>query len=398
MRDGEGHAPPHPSPPTPHPLKIALIRQRYTAFGGAERFVERAMGALSDQGAQMTIVTRNWPGNVDNSALICDPFHLGNLWRDWSFARCVCRTLQDHDFDLVQSHERIACCDVYRAGDGVHREWLKQRQRTLGAAARLSIALNPYHRYVLAAEKRLFSSPRLKAVICNSRMVKQEIREYFGVAEEKLHVIYSGVDTAAFHPGLKAQHRQALRAQYAIPCDAPLFLFVGSGFARKGLGAALQALATLPPQAHLLVVGKDRQEAAFKAAAARLGVAQRVHFAGAQRDVKPFYGAADAFVLPTLYDPFPNVALEASACGLPVITSWKSGAAELIEDGKSGYICDALDVASLAGAMARLLDAGAAAAMGAAARGAVEAFGLEKMGAALLSLYNDLLFEKTASL
>lgn len=376
------------------PLRIALVRQRYTAYGGAERFVERAMDALSAQGAQLTIVTRRWPGHADHRALSCDPFYLGNLWRDWSFARCVCRTLQGQDFDLVQSHERIPCCDVYRAGDGVHCEWLRQRRRTLGALGRLGIALNPYHRYVLAAEKKLFASPRLQAVICNSRMVKEEIRDYFGVAEEKLHVIYSGVDTTAYQPALKAQHRHAMRTQYAIPVDAPLFLYVGSGYARKGLTPLLQAFTELPPEAYLLVVGKDRKEAAFRAAAERLGVAGRVRFAGAQSDVKPFYGAADVFVLPTLYDPFPNVALEAAACGLPVITSHKSGAAELIEDGKSGHICDALDVASLADAMTHLLDPDTAAAMGAAARAAVEPFGLEKMGAELLSLYNSLLYAK----
>jgi len=376
------------------PLDIALVRQRYTAFGGAERFVERAMGALSAQGAQLTIVTRRWPGHADHRALICNPFHLGNLWRDWSFARCVCRTLKEHDFDLVQSHERIACCDVYRAGDGVHRVWLEQRRRTLGLAGRLGLLLNPYHRYVLAAEKKLFASPQLKAVICNSRMVKEEIRRHFGLPEEKLRVIYSGVDTEAFHPRLKAQHRQTLRDRYAIPFDAPLFLFVGSGFARKGLAALLQAFAELPPEAFLLVVGKDRKEAAFQAASARLGVAARVRFAGAQQDVKPFYGAADAFVLPTLYDPFPNVALEASASGLPLITSWKSGAAELIEEGKNGHVCDALDIDALAAAMTHLLDPDTAAAMGAAARTAVEPFGLEKMGTALLSLYNSLLFAR----
>lgn len=383
---------PSPSPHSPsQPLRIALVRQRYTAYGGAERFVERAMQALHGQGAQLTVVTRSWPGNNEHSALICDPFHLGNLWRDWSFARCVCRTLQEHDFDLVQSHERIACCDVFRAGDGVHREWLKQRRRTLGAVAKLGIALNPYHHYVLAAEKKLFASPRLKAVICNSHMVKEEIRAYFGVPEEKLRVIYSGVDTEAFHPRLKAQHRQALRAQYAIPMDAPLFLFVGSGFERKGLAALLQALAELPAESRLLVVGKDKKAAAFESAAARLNLSQQVVFAGSQKDVKPFYAAADAFVLPTLYDPFPNVALEASACGLPVITSRKSGAAELIENGKNGYVCDALDIAALSGAMARLLDADTATAMGAAARIAVEPFGLEAMGERLVALYHSLL-------
>lgn len=395
----EKGAPQHaPSPrithhPSPQPLRIALVRQRYTAFGGAERFVERAMQALHGQGARLTIVTRHWPGDDEHSAhsaLICDPFYLGNLWRDWSFARSVCRTLQKCDFDLVQSHERIACCDMFRAGDGVHREWLKQRQRTLGAVAKLGIALNPYHRFVLAAEKKLYASPRLKAVICNSRMVKEEIRTYFGVPEEKLRVIYSGVDTKTYHPRLKALHRQALREQYAIPMNAPLFLFVGSGFERKGLAALLQVLAGLPAESRLLVVGKDKKTDAFKTAAARLGVAHQVHFAGRQKDVKPYYAAADAFVLPTLYDPFPNAALEAFACGLPVITSLKSGAAELIDNGKNGYVCDALDLSALKEAMTRLLDADTATAMGAAARTAVEPFNLEAMGERLVALYRSL--------
>ena len=370
------------------PLRIALVRQRYTAFGGAERFVERAVAALRGQGAQLTVVTRAWP-EQGGGALICNPFYLGNVWRDWSFARCVCEALQERDFDLVQSHERIPCCDVYRAGDGVHREWLRQRRRVLGPLGRLGLALNPYHRYTLAAEKRLFASPRLKAVICNSHLIAREISDCFGLPQDRLHVIYSGVDTTAFHPGLK-QQRQAVRARYAIPDEAPLFLFVGSGFERKGVSALLQALAHLPPQAHLLIVGKDRKAAAFQAQAARLGLAQRAHFTGAQQDVKPFYGAADVFVLPTLYDPFPNAALEAMAAGLPVITSEKSGAAEMVEEGSNGFVRDALDIDGLAAAMGRLLDPAQAAAMGGVSRRIVEPCNLEAMGARLVALYREL--------
>ena len=239
------------------PLKLALIRQRYTPFGGAERFVARAMQALQTQGAVVTIVTRQWNAATPHDALICNPFYLGNLWRDWSFARDVCRTLAQHPFDLVQSHERIACCDIYRAGDGVHREWLTQRARVLNPMQRLGVMLNPYHRYVLAAEKKLFASPQLKAVICNSRMVKEEIMRHFPVPQEKLHVIYSGVDLEAFHPRLKEAYRQSVRAQLGIPGDATLFLFVGSGFERKGLAALLRALASLPPTAHLAVLGSN---------------------------------------------------------------------------------------------------------------------------------------------
>lgn len=374
-------------------MKIALVRQRYTAFGGAERFVARAMEALKAQGAELTIVTRRWTPDNEPRALICNPFHLGNLWRDWSFARCVCRTLGRHDFDLVQSHERIACCDIYRAGDGVHREWLAQRRRVLGPLARLGIALNPYHRYVMAAEKKLFESPRLKAVICNSNMVREEIRRYFNVPETRLHVIYSGVDTTAFHPGLQALHRENIRRQYGIPPDATVFLFVGSGFERKGLAALLEALSGLPQSAHLLVVGKDKKLDAFKALAERLGLAQRAHFLGGQQDVKPFYGAADMLALPTLYDPFPNVALEAFACGLPVLTSTKSGAAEFVREGENGYVRDALDVVRLREAMAGFIafPESRRAEMSAAARATVENCTLEAMSEQLIVLYRSLL-------
>ncbi len=371
-------------------MKIALIRQRYTPFGGAERFVANAVQALQAEGASLTVVTRQWESGGEGESLICNPPYFGSLWRDWSFARCVCGTLQTHPFDLVQSHERIACCDIYRAGDGVHREWLKQRRRVLGPFGKLGVALNPYHRYTLAAEKKLFQSTRLKAVICNSRMVKEEIQHYFGLAEEKLHVIYSGVDQEAFHPGLKALHRSKIRTQYGIPEDILLFLFVGSGFERKGLKTLLQAMAELSPASHLMVVGKDKHLGRYQNFARTLGLAGRVHFASGQTDPKPFYGAADAFVLPTLYDPFPNTALEAFACGLPVVTSSKSGAAELVRAGENGFVCDALDQNGLASAMAKLADQSTRLRIGTAARETVAHLAPENMARQLLDLYRSL--------
>jgi len=370
-------------------LKIALIRQRYTHDGGAERFVSRALDALQSQNLQLTLIARQWQGGEGFEIIHCNPFYLGRWWRDAAFARAACHALKDRSFDLVQSHERIVCCDVYRAGDGVHREWLKQRARAQGWLARFGSALNPYHYYVKRAEQRLFTSPRLKAVICNSHMVRAEIQQYFGVPTDELHVIYSGVDTQAYHPDLKHQ-RATIRTRYAIPENAMLFLFVGSGFERKGMTALLQAMAKLPVNAFLLVVGRDRKIAHFKSLRASLGLAARVIFAGAQQDVKPYYGAADALVLPTLYDPFPNVALEAMASGLPLITSFKCGAAELIENGKNGFVCDALDVSALAAHM-QAMTPEKAARLGAQARATMTSMDLKQMSAALVKLYNTLL-------
>ncbi len=374
-------------------LQIALVRQRHTDFGGAERFISRAMEALAARDVGLTLVTREWARQPHYRTLICNPFYVGSLWRDWGFARSVCRTLAQERFDLVQSHERIACCDVYRAGDGVHREWLRQRARILGPLRRLSVALNPYHRYLLAAEERLFRGPRLRAVICISRMVKEEIRLHYGVPEDRLHVVYNGIDANDFHPSLAQRHRKAIRDSLDISPSAPVYLFVGSGYERKGVSVLLQALAQLPNEACLLIVGKDKQTRRFVRMADRLELGRRVRFVGAQRDVRPYYGAADAFVFPTLYEPFGNVALEAMASGLPLITSSKSGAAEIVVEGQNGFIRDALDVGGFAEAMRCMLDPARRAVLAANARRTAEAMTLELMAASVTELYDRLLAE-----
>ncbi|MBF0108218.1 MAG: glycosyltransferase family 4 protein [Magnetococcales bacterium] len=370
------------------PLRVALIRQRYTPFGGAERFVERAMAALGRQGMAVTVVARQWRGE-EGGGPGCDPFYLGRLWRDHGFARCVTRQWLRRPGWVVQSHERIPGCHLYRAGDGVHAQWLHNRGRSQNRLARMTTRLNPYHRYLLAMERRLFCHPDLRAVICNSAMVRDEIISWFGVAEEKLHIIHSGVDTHLFHPRSDAAVGNRTRRAWGIPEEVTLFLFVGSGFERKGLKPLLKAL-TQVPGAWLLVVGRDAQEAGFRKLAVRVGVSDRVRFAGGQKDVLPYYAAADAVVLPTLYDPFPNVALEAMACGLPLVTSYQCGARDFLDEGKGGVLCDALDVPALAGHLHDLMDARRRHDLGMTGRAVAESLSWERMTASLESLYRKI--------
>jgi UDP-glucose:(heptosyl)LPS alpha-1,3-glucosyltransferase len=379
---------PLPPPPGLAP-RVALIRSRYDPAGGAERFVQGALRALRSQGATLTIVTRRWPQD-DGTAIVVDPFHVGSLWRDWSFARAACAELARRRFDLVQSHERIACCDVYRAGDGVHAQWLEERARAQGALARLATRASPHHRYLLAAERELFASARLKVVICNSQMVRAEISTRFGTPLDKLALIRNAVDGAAFHPGLRAEMRAGVRQQIGVPPDASVVLHVGSGFERKGVAATLAAAARARTRPWVVVVGRDKHPARYAALARRLGLGERVRFAGAVSDVRPYYAAADAFVLASLYDPQPNAALEAMACGLPVVTSTKCGAAELLREGESGHVRDALDVAGIAAAIDGL-EGGVGLRMGAAARDAVAPFTPEAMAQQYLDLYRRLL-------
>jgi len=372
-------------------MRLGIVRQRYTPFGGAERFVERAIEALAERGVRVSIYTREWPRERDAriESVICNPFHVGNVWRDVGFARAVRAALARDRPDIVQTHERIEGCDIFRAGDGVHRAFLDSRIEAGGRRERLAIAANPHHRYLLAAEARMFADPTLRAVICNSAMVKDDIRTHFAVAADKLHVIYNAVDPRQFGPDVRG-NRAAMRERLGLAAGDVAFLLVGSGYARKGVPAALRALARLPSSARLVVVGRDKHPRRYAALAQRAGVTGRVIFAGPQLDPRPYYGAADAFVLPSLYDPLPNAALEALACGLPVVTSRRCGAAELVAAHGAGAVCDADDDAALATHMDRLLDATERANVAAHASAAVAALTPDAMTAALLDLYASL--------
>jgi UDP-glucose:(heptosyl)LPS alpha-1,3-glucosyltransferase len=153
----------------------------------------------------------------------------------------------------------------------------------------------------------------------------------------------------------------------------------------------------VPSPSHLIVVGRESRIDAYVQRAARAGVADRVTFAGPQKDPKPYYGAADAFVLPTLYDPLPNAAMEAMACGMPVITSTKSGAAELVRGADAGFVCASRDAATLAAHMRALLDGALRARLGANARSAVLPFTPPAMTLQLVLLYKALLEASVAN-
>ncbi|MBD8216440.1 glycosyltransferase family 4 protein [Erwinia persicina] len=372
------------------PFRLALVRQKYRPDGGAERFISRALLALEKKDLELNVITREWQGDIhpDWHIHLCNPLKLGRISRERGFASAARSIWQRENFDLVQSHERIAGCDIYRAGDGVHRNWLLQRARQLPAWHRTLMFNSPYHRFVMQAEKDMYSAPELKAVICNAEMIKREIVEQFQVAPEKITVIYNAIDNHAFRPAdiaLKHQLRQA----YQLPEQAHCLIFVGSGFERKGLEAAIRAIA--PTESYLMVIGRDKNQKSYQALAGSLGCQSRVRFMGVQKSTLPFYQAADALLLPTLYDPFPNVILEAMACGLPVITSETCGGAEFISEGINGFVTDALDIPSLTAAIRQLPLEALGSAMGHSAREKILPYHPASLSSQLIDLYQRVL-------
>lgn len=157
-------------------FRLALVRQKYRPDGGAERFISRALEALENQDLELNVITRQWQGEVKAGwkVHICDPWKLGRISRERGFANAARKLWQKEDFDLVQSHERIPGCDIFRAGDGVHRRWLEERSRVLPGWKSKQLLGDRYHHYVMQAEQQMYAAPELKAVICNAEMVKKE--------------------------------------------------------------------------------------------------------------------------------------------------------------------------------------------------------------------------------
>jgi UDP-glucose:(heptosyl)LPS alpha-1,3-glucosyltransferase len=237
----------------------------------------------------------------------------------------------------------------------------------------------------------MFAHPALRAVICNSMMVRGEIERRFGVAPHKLHVIHSGVDLDYFHPGHRAALRMGARTELGAGAADFLFLFVGSGFWRKGLDAAIDALAQCTDKRFILAVaGRDRQAARFARQAHAAGLGDRVRFLGGREDVRRLYAGADCFILPTRYDPLPSAALEALAMGLPAIVGRRSGAAEVVQQDECGWICEPGDVGGLARLMREAADVAGETAAADAARAASESYGIEDMTRKLIGLYGAL--------
>ena len=374
-------------------MRIALIRQRYAAGGGAERYVAQLLESLSAAGHEVHLFAHRWTGvpagvTIHHVPVAPAPAFLRVL----SFAWAAHRMTRRGAFDLVHSFDRTLCPDLYRAGDGCHRAWLERRRAVEENPLRLLDGVNPMHRSLLFLERRLFQGG-CRCVIANSRMVQEEIQRYYGTPGARIRVLYTGVDLSRFRPPGTSGGRAEARRALGIATEAPVVLFAGSGFERKGLRFLLEAVGRLRPisELRLWVLGKGNVGRA-RLQAERLGIADRVHFAGVVTDPERWMAAADLFVLPTIYDPFSNACLEAMACGVPVVTTRANGVAELMEEWRTGAIlAEPRDVAGLADRMAELLDPVRREERSAAARACAEGFPAEEHLKQMLATYEDLL-------
>jgi len=313
-------------------MRLGIIRYKYDLTGGAERVLGLLARGLVARGHELHVMASAWLGQPPEGVVL----HQVEPAKPDAWAAAALAAAQKLDLDSFLSMERVPGSPVFRAGDGVHAAWLQRRAPYEGFFKRLSFGLNPKHRAALDLERRTLAAPELKTVIAISQMVAGELVRHYQVPQEKIQVVYTSVDEKDLAPARDPGVRAAARRELALEEGQPVLLFLGSGWERKGLAFALEALARLPG-AVLLVAGRDRPRP-WRTRAQALGVGQRVRFLGLQSQVAPLLAAADALVLPTIYDPCSIACLEALYAGTPVVTTAAAGASELVEEGVSGQV------------------------------------------------------------
>src|ERR1700682_2342497 len=320
-------------------LSIGFSRRGYSATGGAEAYLQRLARGIVDLGHEVRLIaTQEWPASA---------WPFGEITQlqaksTTAFADELEELRPQIHCDLLVSLERLWRCDVYRAGDGVHRAWLERRKQCASPLQKLSRFFNRKHRGILRLEKSLFADGGAGRVIANSRMVKKEIIDLYGYPADKIDIVYNGVPIDRFR--FDSARRENARGDLKLQDDEIALLFVGSGWERKGLRFAVDAVERCKNfKLRLLVAGRGKPRG-YKSG--------RVQFLGEVVDLVPIYAAADIFILPTIYDPFSNACLEALASALPVITTRFNGFSEIIENGVHGSIVDlANDVEGLRNAI-----------------------------------------------
>ncbi|MGP0053816.1 MAG: glycosyltransferase family 4 protein [Solirubrobacteraceae bacterium] len=237
-----------------------------------------------------------------------------------------------------------------------------------------------------AGERWCYRPQRTRILCAVSKGVADELCEGFPAMAAAIRSIPNGVDSNTFRPDPQA--RRAVRGELGLDEATPLALFVGGDWERKGLAFAVRALAAAPAW-HLAVAGAGETEPLLRLA--RLGgTEQRLRFLGRMHDMPRIYAAADAFVLPTTYEAFPLVSLEAAATGLPLLITRVNGVDEVLDDGRNGWFIEreAEDIAR------RLNELGSdperARTMAAAARAAIKDYSWQAMANRYLSVYAEL--------
>ena len=313
--------------------------------GGAERYLFDLCTRMAAEGYEVHVYSEHWDEEergIHFHPVKTVPFP--KSLRLLSFAIKASKRMEDGRYDITLNVGNTFRADVFQPHGGVHWAWFWRSLRAydhpiLWVVKFLGRFLSPKQWVSGLIEDASYKDKNLYKIIAISDMVKQDMIQWHKIPEDRIVVIYNGVDIERFHPRNR-QYREGIRGRYGIG-DELVILFVSNNFRMKGLGFLMKALAKIKKGDHppfkLLILGRDHRDSYLRLARG-MGIFGDVIFVGSTDEPEKYYGASDLLVHPTFYDACSLTVLEALASGLPVITTYSNGASGMITQGQEGFV------------------------------------------------------------
>ncbi len=324
-------------------MKIAIAVERFDQHGGGlEQWTWSLVHTLAERGHRLTVLAFRAPAQPASPAitLLLMPWHPSRLVR----TRTADAMITSLDADVVHDLGVASSADVTQPQAGCRIANQVHELESLTPLQRFFARMRPRRRRWLNElrqfEQSLYIGNSSSLVIAVSQMVATDLNHWYGVAAERIRLIPNGVDTARFQSP-SADERSNYRRQFQVS-DKTVFLFAAHNPRLKGLPFLFQAFARAKacrPDLKLMILGKAPSKESLRTVR-KLQIENDVLFPGFVADSVPYFAAADTFVLPTWHDACSLTVLEACACGLPVITTRRNGASELLLSGREGRILD----------------------------------------------------------
>jgi glycosyltransferase involved in cell wall biosynthesis len=372
--------------------RLTLVSSDVAAVGGMERASFELCERLLRRGWELTVIARSCtlpaqprlrfvrlpsPSRPVSAALASD-LVLGSL------------ALRRHRNGLVQTVNPIVANRV----DVIHAHFCERAYRERVGVSR-SRRADPLYRLnswiasgiALLCERWCYREDRVRAIVAVSQGLARELVDSYPQVRDAVRTIPNGVDCAGFRSA--AERRDRVRAELGVGDGELLALFVGGDWHRKGLRYAVEGVAAASGW-QLAILGEG-DSTGFARLAGECGAADRVIFLGKVPEPHGHYAAADALILPSHYETFSLVSLEAAAAGLPLLVTRMSGIEERVEEGVNGWFIERRG-ASIAARLEELRDDPARhASMREAARRSAERYDWERVVDAFEQLYAALL-------
>jgi len=309
-------------------MKLAFCLFNYFPYGGLQQDFLTVLKACIARGHQIDVYTMKWEGNPpDNIQLYCFPQNaMTNHGRVKAFSDVLQNIFSTTAYDVVIGFNKMPGLDIYFAADHC---FIKDVRRGLGILPRYLT----YH----ALEKSVFEPKAHTKILILTETQKSDFIKYYHTSPDRFFLLPPYIDLNFQDIDNYRHARETWRIELGLAPQDKMILMVASFFTTKGLDRALKAVASLPFPVHLYVVGGD-DPAPYLSFIKKSGIGQHVHFMGAQKNVMPFYAAADIFFHPAYREAGGKVLIEALMARLPILTTTVCGHSIHVTSANAGIV------------------------------------------------------------